>query len=139
MRIFFTPAASLLLMANLLLIDDDPGVLRALGLLLKAFGYQVSAFSSPREALEHLRRSTDIDLVLTDLRMPELSGEDVLRTVKSEHRLIPVIIMSGHATDSDIARLKAHGLDAFIPKPFTPDQFKLAVGGLLPSDQSAQT
>jgi CheY-like chemotaxis protein len=125
-------------MANLLLIDDDTGVLRALGLLLKAFGYQVAAFSSPIEALEHLRSSNDIDLVLTDLRMPELSGEDVLRAIKTERGSIPVIIMSGHATDSDIARLKTHGLNAFIPKPFTPDQFKLAVGGLLPSNQSAR-
>lgn len=125
-------------MANLLLIDDDTGVLRALGLLLKAFGYQVAAFSSPIEALEHLRSSNDIDLVLTDLRMPELSGEDVLRAIKTERGSIPVIIMSGHATDSDIARLKTHGLNAFILKPFTPDQFKLAVGGLLPSNQSAR-
>ena len=114
-------------MNNLLLIDDDPGVLRALTLLLKAFGFTVEAFTSPVEALEYLRTPNTIEMVLSDLRMPELSGEDVLKQIRAEFGALPVIIMSGHATDRDVGRLKSIGLNAFVPKPFTPAQLIAAM------------
>jgi CheY-like chemotaxis protein len=117
-------------MKNLLLIDDDPGVLRALSLLLQAFGYTVEAFSSALEAFEYLRKPNRIEVVLSDLRMPGLSGEDVLRHVRAEFAELPVLIMSGHATDGDISRLKTIGVNAFIPKPFTPAQLSAAMATL---------
>ena len=117
-------------MKNLLLIDDDPGVLRALSLLLQAFGYTVEAFSSALEAFEYLREPNRIEVVLSDLRMPGLSGEDVLRHVRAEFAELPVLIMSGHATDGDISRLKTLGLNAFLPKPFTPAQLSAAMATL---------
>jgi len=110
-----------------MLIDDEPGVLRALSLLLRAFGYSVEAFSSPTEAIDYLRSPNSIELVLSDLRMPELSGEEVLRQIRAEFGPLPVIIMSGHATDGDIVRLKSAGLSAFVPKPFTPAQLTAAI------------
>ncbi len=110
-----------------MLIDDEPGVLRALSLLLRAFGYSVEAFSSPTEAIDYLRSPNSIELVLSDLRMPELSGEEVLRKIRAEFGHLPVIIMSGHATDGDIARLKSAGLSAYVPKPFTPAQLTAAI------------
>jgi two-component system response regulator GlrR len=117
-------------MKNLLLIDDDPGVLRALTLLLKAFGYTVEAFTSPLDAIAYLRAPNRIEIVLSDLRMPGLSGEDVLKQVRAEFVALPVIIMSGHATAEDMARLKSLGSNAFIPKPFTPAQLMAAMADI---------
>ena len=97
-------------MKNLLLIDE--------------------AFSSALEAFEYLRKPNRIEVVLSDLRMPGLSGEDVLRHVRAEFAELPVLIMSGHATDGDISRLKTLGLNAFLPKPFTPAQLSAAMATL---------
>jgi DNA-binding NtrC family response regulator len=112
---------------KMVLIDDDSGVLRALGLLLKAMKYDVAQFACPVQAVEYVKGAPGIDLVLTDLRMPVLSGEGVVHEVKQYNSDLPVIVMSGHASIEDIAALKARGADGFIPKPFTPDQLTKAV------------
>lgn len=112
---------------KLVLIDDDSGVLRALGLLLKAMKYDVAQFDCPMQAVEYVKGVPGIDLVLTDLRMPVLSGEGVVHEVKQHNSNLPVIVMSGHASSEDLAVLKARGADGFIPKPFTPDQLTKAV------------
>jgi two-component system C4-dicarboxylate transport response regulator DctD len=117
---------------QLVLLDDDPGVLRALGLLLKAMQYSVTTFSSPVEALGYLRQTPDtIDVVLTDLRMPELSGAQVVSEIKRSRSDLPVIVMSGHASAADMQDLKSKGADGFIPKPFTPEQIATAVNGVV--------
>ena len=107
---------------RLVLIDDDAGVLRALGLLLTAMKFEVSTFTSAKDGIEFAATSPAVDLVVSDLRMPELSGEDVIRQLRSKRAALPIVIMSGHATSQDTARLRALGMSAFIPKPFTPDQ-----------------
>jgi two-component system response regulator GlrR len=116
---------------KLVLIDDEPGVLRALNLLLTAMQYEVSPFSSPSEALKFIGSTPEIDLVVTDLRMPEVSGEGVLREIRRMSKPIPVIVMSGHATSADLAPLEALGLDGFVSKPFTPSQFTKAIDSAL--------
>jgi two-component system response regulator GlrR len=112
---------------KLVLIDDEPGVLRALSLLLTAMQYSVTSFNSPIAGLAYIKSSSDIDIVVSDLRMPEISGEAVLKAVKEDNQTMPVIIMSGHATTIDMQSLKAAGLDAFKSKPLTPAQFTQAV------------
>lgn len=107
---------------RLVLIDDDQGVLRALGLLLQAMKFEVTTFASPGEGIEYAASSSSVDLVVTDLRMPLLSGEDVVREVRRRQPALPIVVMSGHATSTDIAALQALGMNAFLPKPFTPDQ-----------------
>lgn len=117
---------------RLVLIDDDPGVLRALGLVLKALRFEVVSFSNPVEALSFLQGSPLVDLVITDLRMPGCSGADLAQGVRDAGLDIPVVIMSGHATAPEIAELKNKGASGFIPKPFTPDTLLRAVDALLP-------
>jgi CheY-like chemotaxis protein len=133
-RVWGKKRVSLPIMAvkhKLVLIDDEPGVLRALNLLLTAMQYEVSPFSSPSEALKFIGSTPEIDLVVTDLRMPEVTGEGVLREIRRMSKPIPVIVMSGHATRADLAPLEALGLDAFVSKPFTPSQFAKAIDSAL--------
>jgi two-component system chemotaxis response regulator CheY len=123
---------------KLVLIDDDSGVLRALGLLLKAMQYDVTQFACPVQAMEYVKGLPEIDVVLTDLRMPVLSGEGVVQEVKQLDSNLPVIVMSGHASNEDLAVLKARGADGFIPKPFTPDQLTKAVSEVVGSKRKAK-
>jgi DNA-binding NtrC family response regulator len=116
---------------HLVLIDDDPGVLRALALLLKTLGFSVTPFSVPADALTYIETGAAIDLVVTDLRMPELSGEAVLRRIRAYNSKVPVVIMSGHATPQEMSALQRQGASGFIPKPFTPAHFKTALSGLI--------
>ena len=105
----------------ILLIDDEPAVAQALALVLNVLQFEVTAETSPRRALE-LLASTHPACVLCDLKMPELTGLDVLRELRRIRADLPFVLMSAHATRADIERASAEGANAFLPKPFTPTE-----------------
>ncbi len=115
---------------HLVLIDDDPGVLRALGLLLQTMQFQITPFSSPAEAIVFITQGSEVDLVVTDLRMPEITGEGVLTAVRKHNQDLPLIVMSGHATPTEVSELRRLGASGFIPKPFTPSQFHSVIDAI---------
>ena len=80
---------------NILLIDDDPAVLEVLGLMLSSEDHTVVMVSSPREALARLEAGEPVDLVLTDLHMPDMDGWQLLSAVRSRWPSIRVGIHSG--------------------------------------------
>ena len=104
---------------KILLLDDEPSVLLALKLLLQALGYTVSAFGKAPEALACLGQNTDFDLFISDLRMPLMSGFEVLRAAKKARPDMPVVLMSAHAPDAEQNQAKADGCFGFLSKPFT--------------------
>ncbi|MGA1191749.1 MAG: response regulator [Bdellovibrionota bacterium] len=104
---------------RLLLIDDEEGVLRALTLMLSAFGYEVFPFSDPIQALRNLSELSP-DWIITDLRMPGIDGFGVIEKRNAEHPEIPVILISGHAQEEEIRKANELGIRAFLPKPFDP-------------------
>jgi CheY-like chemotaxis protein len=85
----------------------------------------VERASSGLEALKILT-TMQVDLVLTDVHMPELNGLELLRLIKRNERIsnTPVVIMSTEAEDADRERGVAGGADDFLPKPFTADQLR---------------
>lgn len=107
---------------NLVLVDDDQGVLRALGLVLQMLGHQTTLFTSGLEALNYLSTHPPVDLVVSDLRMPTMDGSEVLKQVRQRYPSIPVVIMSGHATTNDRATLMALGARGVLSKPFSPQE-----------------
>lgn len=123
---------------RVVLVDDDPGVLRALGMLLTAIGYTVQPFSSAQAALPYIASTQEIDVVVTDLRMPEQSGEDLLLAVQRARPELPCVVMSGHATPTEVQRLSTLGMGAFLPKPFTPVAFNDTVRKLVAREASTQ-
>lgn len=100
-------------------IDDEAGVLRALTLMLNAFGFHVFAFSDPVEALKTLP-SIEPDWIISDLRMPEVDGFEVLEHRNASCPHIPFILISGHAKEAEIEKAKALGAEAVLQKPFNP-------------------
>lgn len=107
---------------KIVLVDDEPGVLRALTLLLQALKCEVSPFDHPGAALSYLVTKPPVDLVLSDMRMPELSGAELLRSIRRSELAVPFILMSGHATHDEVLEARSLGLQGFISKPFTPVQ-----------------
>ena len=107
---------------KIVLIDDDQGVLRALGLVLQTLGHQAALFATGPEALSYIGTNSNVDLVVTDLRMPGMDGSEVLKHLHMNYPSIPVAIMSGHASQNDRATLLALGARAVISKPFSPSE-----------------
>jgi len=116
---------------SIVVVDDDPEMLSMVYDHLKRSGYQVRAFNSSPEAVKYLS-SGDIDalgteLLLTDLRMPELDGLDLLQQVRRLPNQFPVIIMTAFATvDTAVEGLRRGAFD-YITKPFKLGELSLTV------------
>ena len=120
---------------HIFLIDDESGVLRALELMLKTvLKCTVSAFPNPADAMKAISSAANnkelencSPCIVSDLRMPEFDGFDVLTFRNQNHPDIPFILISGHATDEDIKKAHSMGAQAVLKKPFTPDQLLQAL------------
>ncbi len=111
---------------TLLIIDDEKNIREGLAANFELEGYNVKTAADGEEGLA-LIRNGDIDLVITDLRMPGLSGEDVLKTVTAEQSGIPVIILTGHGSIDAAVNAMRHGAYNFLTKPLNLDQLGLIV------------
>src|SRR2546425_11982326 len=108
-------------MSRVLVVDDEPGLRQSLGLLLGDAGYQVAAESDGRDALERALREP-FDLILCDVRMPQLGGLEFLRAYRGRGGTALVIMMSAYGgEDAALAAMKEGAYD-YIPKPFRPDE-----------------
>jgi putative two-component system response regulator len=109
--------------ARILVIDDDEQVRGFLRRFLTRAGYAVEESGTAGEGLEQIRRDPP-DLVLLDLRLPDRSGHEVLESIRSDPatRLLPVVIVTGHATSAEKLRAAAEGVTDFLEKPLVPDE-----------------
>ncbi|HET8710962.1 MAG TPA: response regulator, partial [Spongiibacteraceae bacterium] len=89
--------------ARILLADDDPRLLESLYGLLRLYRYDVDTALGGREALELLQRNP-YDLILLDLRMPEISGHDVMQFMTEHHITTMTVVVSGETSIDDISR-----------------------------------
>lgn len=111
---------------TILIIDDEKNIREGLGTAFELEGYEVKLASNGREGLEYVSKG-DIDLVITDLRMDGITGEEVLRRITSETPGIPVIVLTGHGSiDSAVDAMK-QGAYNFLTKPINLDQLLLIV------------
>jgi signal transduction histidine kinase len=111
---------------RVLLVDDDPGPRGALAELLATDGHEVVAVDSGRAALARLAQDAHVDLVLTDLGMPEMNGWDVAREVKARHPDLPVGLITGWGKSAVGTPEERRRIDFLVPKPCTTDALRAA-------------
>jgi two-component system, NtrC family, response regulator PilR len=117
-----TPAATL----RVLVVDDEASMRDMLRIVLRRDGYDVLAARNGKEALEFLQRAP-VDLLLSDIRMPDMSGVEVLRAAKDINRDVVAIMMTAFAsTDTAVEALRLGASDYFT-KPFNMDELRLKV------------
>lgn len=118
---------------HLMLVDDHPGMARVSARLLETLGFRTSVFDDPREALEAFRSAPDsFDAIMTDLSMPQMSGEEFTRNVRAVSPQIPVIVSSGLAAELDAAELRALGVSAILMKPWRLEEAIATLQRVLP-------
>ena len=105
--------------AVVLIIDDEPSIAEALGLILDDQGYQTVSARTGREGIEQAARR-NFDITVTDLRLPDMSGLDVLNALRRKDKQIRVIVMTAHGTPEMVSELKARGAVEVLKKPFLP-------------------
>ena len=113
-------------MARLLIVDDEKNIRRNLATFFESLSHEVSAVDSGADALKLLMEKS-FDLVLTDFRMAEMTGLDLLRDIKKRFPETLVILMTAYATvESAVAAMKAGAYD-YVTKPFTLEQIQHTV------------
>lgn len=111
---------------TILIIDDEKNIREGLGAALEMEGYKIALASDGKAGLERIVKG-DIDLVITDLRMPEVSGEQVLAKVTAENPGVPVIVLTGHGSIDSAVDAMRNGAYDFLTKPLNLDQLVLIV------------
>ena len=112
--------------ARLLLVDDDPGLLKLLGLRLTSEGFRVTTAESGHEALRLLAREK-IDLVISDLRMDEMDGLQLFAEIQKVQPGMPVIILTAHGSIPEAVSATQQGVFSFLTKPVDKDALYKAI------------
>ncbi|MGE5617270.1 MAG: sigma 54-interacting transcriptional regulator [Bacillota bacterium] len=107
--------------ASLLLVDDDPDLLRLLAIRLKANGYDVTAVDSGARALASIGASRP-DLVLTDLRMEGMDGMALFQEIQASYPGLPVIILTAHGTIPEAVAAVNQGVFGYLTKPYDAEE-----------------
>jgi FixJ family two-component response regulator len=103
-------------MRRIAVVDDDPGVLRALGRLLRSANFEVAAYSSGREFLG-VEDGGGFECVVLDIHMPEITGFDVQRRLSRRGDVVPVVIITSDDTPDARKRALALGAKHYLCKP----------------------
>ncbi|MCR4402514.1 MAG: sigma-54 dependent transcriptional regulator [Firmicutes bacterium] len=111
---------------SVLIVDDDEGIRETLEAVLSEEGYEVAAAGTGRDALE-LARGREFHLVLLDLRMPDMSGLEILPRLRSELPRTPVIIMTAYGTIKTAVEAVKQGAYDFVSKPFDLDEMRITI------------
>ena len=111
---------------RLLVLDDEKNYLLVLETLLLDAGYSVTALNDPESALAFLDES-EVDVIITDMKMPKLSGKDVLGHVKRDYPHIPVLVMTAFGSIESAVDIMKMGAFDYITKPFANDELLLSV------------
>lgn len=111
---------------KILVVDDERIVCAGCEKILDEAGYRVKTTLSAKKALEMLNEEP-FDIVITDIKMPEMSGIELLERIRNEHPEITVIVITGYSTVETAVEAMKLGAFDYLPKPFTSDQVTLVI------------
>jgi EAL domain-containing protein (putative c-di-GMP-specific phosphodiesterase class I) len=111
---------------TVLLVDDEPEALRAFERTLRGAGYQVEAFGSARDAVKRVSAG-GVHVVVSDITMPEMTGVELLRTIRAHDADLPVVLVTGLPAIDSATDAVEYGAFKYIVKPFEPEVLRAAV------------
>jgi DNA-binding response OmpR family regulator len=117
-------------MGRILVVEDDPAVQKALKRLFETEGYTVEVQANGKSALQSFQASPPAVIIL-DLRLPQLSGSDLCKEVKSQAPTLPIVVLSATSDVSDKVLLLELGADDYVTKPFSPRELLARVRAAL--------
>ena len=120
-------------MAQVLVVDDEDQMRKLIRLVMEQEGHTVVEASNGKKAIQHLQEA-EIDLVISDVVMPDMDGLELIREVRRTHRGVKLLAISGAGKEGPglYLNIAEHfGADAILMKPFTPDQLIEKVDALL--------
>jgi FixJ family two-component response regulator len=115
-------------------VDDEEPVRASLGKLLRLLGFSSSTYASAESFLASYGGDAGGCLLL-DLRMPGMSGLDLIEELEKRNIALPVIVMTGHTDAKSVKRLEAHNTLGFLEKPFSADQLRDVLARWRPEDR----
>ena len=115
---------------HILVMEDDLNVAKGLEMVLNEEGYAVDLAATGALAMKAFRENR-FDLLVADLRLPDIDGMEIIKQVKAKNPEIEVIVITGYGTSSQAVDAMKMGVHDFLPKPFTESQIKVAVGEAL--------
>ncbi|WP_290699797.1 sigma 54-interacting transcriptional regulator [Amphritea sp.] len=119
----------------ILIVDDDPGILKVLSLRLSASGFRINTANSGVEALQRIKSELP-DLVLSDLRMDGMDGMALFSAIQDDHPALPVVIITAHGSIPDAVEATQKGIFGFLTKPIDKEQLLSTINSALESAHS---
>ena len=125
---------------QLLLVDDEPGLREAVKDYLEDSGFKVQVASNARDGWELMQQNAP-DLLISDIMMPQVDGYQFLKQVREDPRFkrLPVVFLTAKGMTGDRIQGYQAGVDAYLPKPFDPDELVAIVENLLERRAANQT
>lgn len=120
---------------QILLMEDEPSVAKGLQMVLTEEGYTVDLAMNGKSALDRSRQK-GFDLLVADLRLPDIDGMEVIKRVKAQRPQIGVVVITGYSTVSSAIEAMKLGAHDYLAKPFTDDEFKSAVESALKANKA---
>jgi len=115
---------------RILIVDDDPAILKLLGIAIGSFGFEFAAAKNGREAISILQKQ-EFEIVITDMMMPEVDGMQLLEHVKKNHPRIDVIVVTGYTGTFSYMDVIRAGASDFITKPFNFDELEAKINRII--------
>jgi len=119
-------ATNLEVSPHILVMEDDLSVAKGLEMVLSEEGFDVNLAGTGELALEAFKQKR-FDLLVADLRLPDIDGMEVIKQIKAEKPETEVIVITGYGTTATAVEAMKLGVHDFLPKPFTEDQIKSAI------------
>ncbi len=116
---------------KILIVEDDAAMRQSCAKVFLLKGFEVAEASSANEALDEIRTCGDVDIVLTDLKLPGMDGVALLEEIKHLDTAIEVVLMTGYGSIKNAVNAMKHGAADYITKPFDTDELLMTVGKIV--------